>query len=112
LPSRRRRAAGHIGAFVELDDASRYHRTAVGGAPTYTTHKLPADLQGPTGPLAPVLERLDPRLRQPVQLSDEEFQSLVDFVRNGLLDPAAEPHRLRRLIPERLPGGRPGMLFQ
>jgi hypothetical protein len=36
----------------------------------------------------------------------------VDFVRNGLLDPAAEPHRLRRLIPERLPGGRPGMLFQ
>jgi cytochrome c peroxidase len=102
----------HNGAFVELDDAIRYHLNAVGGATTYTTHKLPADLQGPTGPLAPVLERLDPRLRQPVQLSDEEFQSLVDFVRNGLLDPAAEPHRLRRLIPERLPGGRPGMLFQ
>jgi hypothetical protein len=37
---------------------------------------------------------------------------LVDFVRNGLLDPEARPERLRRLIPERLPGGRPGLVFE
>jgi cytochrome c peroxidase len=102
----------HNGAFVELEDAIRYHLDAVGGAVTYTTTGLPPDLRGPTGPIAPVVARLDPRLRQPVQLSDEEFQSLVDFVRNGLLDPAAKPHRLRRLVPEKLPGGRSTMLFQ
>ena len=102
----------HNGAFVELEDAIRYHLDAVSGAATYTTAGLPPDLQGATGPIAPVVARLDPRLRQPVQLSDEEFRSLVDFVRNGLLDPAAKPHRLRRLIPEKLPGGRSTMLFQ
>jgi cytochrome c peroxidase len=102
----------HNGAFVELAEAIRYHLDAVGGAATYTTAALPPDLQGPLGPNAPVIAGLDPRLRQPVQLSDEEFQSLVDFVRNALLDPAAKPHRLRRLIPEKLPGGRSTMLFQ
>jgi hypothetical protein len=59
-----------------------------------------------------VLERLDGRLRQPVQLSTEEFDSLVDFVRDGLLDPDAAPHRLRRLVPEKLPSGRRGFVFQ
>jgi hypothetical protein len=37
---------------------------------------------------------------------------LVDFVRDGLLDPEARPDRLRRLIPEKLPSGRPGLVFQ
>jgi cytochrome c peroxidase len=62
--------------------------------------------------MRPVIERLDPQLRAPVQLSDEEFASLVDFVAHGLLDPAADPRKLRRLIPEKLPSGRPPMLFQ
>jgi cytochrome c peroxidase len=102
----------HNGAFTRLEDAIRYHLDAVDAAATYTTALLPADLQGPTGPMQPVLDRLDPRLRTAVQLSEEEFQSLVDFVRNGLLDPAAEPQRLRRLIPDRLPGGGAKLLFQ
>jgi cytochrome c peroxidase len=102
----------HNGAFVRLEDAIRYHLDAVDGAASYTTSKLPPDLQGPTGPIEPVLERLDPLLRTRVELTDEEFASLVDFVRNGLLDPSARPQRLRQLIPERLPSGRPGMQFQ
>jgi cytochrome c peroxidase len=73
---------------------------------------LPPDLRGPGGPIQPVLERLDPRLREPVKLTEEEFASLVDFVRDGLLDPATRPHRLRRLIPEKLPSGQPGLQFQ
>jgi cytochrome c peroxidase len=64
------------------------------------------------GPIAPVLERLDRRLRTPVVLSDSELDALVDFVRDGLLDPAARPQRLRRLIPEKLPSGRPSLVFQ
>lgn len=102
----------HNGAFSRLEDAIRYHLDALGGAATYTTAGLPADLQGPIGPMLPVLERLDPRLRTRVQLDAEEFAALVDFVRNGLLDPAATPQRLRHLIPEILPSGRPRMVFQ
>jgi hypothetical protein len=37
---------------------------------------------------------------------------MVDFVRNGLLDPAARPEYLRRLIPERLPSGRAPFRFE
>jgi cytochrome c peroxidase len=102
----------HNGAFVRLEDAIRYHLDAAGQAAAYMADGLPADLRGPRGPLAPVLERLDPRLRSPVALSREDFDALVDFVRNGLLDPEARPERLRRLIPEKLPSGRPGLVFQ
>jgi cytochrome c peroxidase len=102
----------HNGAFVRLEDAIRYHLDAAGQAPVYTTALLPPDLRGPTGPIGPVLERLDPLLRTPVVLTDEEFDALVDFVRNGLLDPDARPQRLRRLIPEKLPSGRPNLIFR
>jgi cytochrome c peroxidase len=101
----------HNGAFVRLEDAIRYHLDAVTVAATYTTALLPADLRGATGPAQPVLDRLDPSLRTPVQLTEEELQSLVDFVRDGLLDPAARPELLRRLIPEKLPSGLAGLVF-
>jgi cytochrome c peroxidase len=102
----------HNGAFVRLEDAIRYHLDAQSGSATYSTADLPMDLQGPTGPLLPVMDRLDPRLRQRVDLTDEEFEALVAFVRNGLLDPAARPERLRHLIPRRLPSGLRVPLFQ
>jgi cytochrome c peroxidase len=102
----------HNGAFVTLEDAIRYHLDAIRGSATYTNAQLPPDLRGPLGPLQPVLDRLDPALRRPVALTDEEFSSLVDFVRDGLLDPDARPHRLMRLIPEKLPSGRPGLIFR
>jgi cytochrome c peroxidase len=101
----------HNGAFARLEDAIRYHLDAARGAATYTTAALPADLRGPTGPIAPVLARLDPSLRTPIELSDAEFAALVDFVRDGLLDPEARPERLRRLIPLALPSGRPPLVF-
>jgi len=102
----------HNGAFVRLQDAIRYHIDALGQAAAYKPDLLPPDLRVRSGPLAPVLERLDPRLRGQVRLSNEEFAALVDFVENGLLDPEARPHRLRRLIPEKLPSGRAGLAFQ
>jgi cytochrome c peroxidase len=101
----------HNGAFVRLDDAVRYHLDAMAGAATYDTNRLPADLRGPTGPLQPVLDRLEPALRTPVVLSDLEFEALLSFLTNALLDPAARPERLRRLIPERLPSGERGLIF-
>jgi hypothetical protein len=45
-------------------------------------------------------------------LTDAEFAVLVTFVRTGLLDPNARPQQLRRLIPEKLPSGRAGLVFQ
>jgi cytochrome c peroxidase len=102
----------HNGAFVRLDDAIRYHLDAKGQSAAYTTDLLPADLQGAPGPTGAVLERLDPLLAEPVELSEEEFDALVEFVRTGLLDVAARPQRLGRFIPEKLPGGRSGLTFQ
>src|SRR5687767_10382865 len=84
----------HNGAFVRLEDAIRYHLNAVGQAASFNTVLLPPDLRGPTGPIQPVLERLDPLLRQHVMLSEAEIVSLIDFVGNGLLDPDARPERL------------------
>ena len=102
----------HNGAFVSLEDAIRYHLDAAGQAASYTTNLLPSDLRGLRGPMAPVLDRLDARLRTRVALSDEELTALVDFVRDGLLDPDARPERLRRFIPEKLPSGRAGLVFR
>jgi hypothetical protein len=59
-----------------------------------------------------VLDRLDPLLRTPPRLTETEIQWLVDFVRDGLLDPAAQPQHLRRLIPEKLPSGLAGLQFR
>jgi cytochrome c peroxidase len=102
----------HNGAFVRLEDAIRYHLDAAGQASMYSTDLLATDLRAPRGPIAPVVAKLDPRLRVPVALSDTEFDALVDFVRNGLLDPAARSQYLRRLIPERLPSGRAALRFE
>jgi cytochrome c peroxidase len=101
----------HNGAFVSLDDAIRYHLAAIDGAAAYNTALLPADLQG-TGPIIPVLERLDLLLRTDPLLSEYEFDALVAFVRDGLLDAGARPQRLRRLIPQKLPSGRATLTFQ
>jgi cytochrome c peroxidase len=101
----------HNGAFVRLDDAIRYHLAAIDGAAAYDTALLPADLQG-TGPIQPVVDRLDLLLRTDPQLSEDEFDALVAFVRDGLLDGGAGPQRLRRLIPHRLPSGRATLTFE
>jgi hypothetical protein len=59
-----------------------------------------------------VLERVSPILTTPIELTDEEFQKLVDFVRNGLLDRRAKPENLRRLIPSSVPSGFPVLTFR
>jgi len=69
-------------------------------------------LQGPMGPIVPVLARIDPALATPITVTDDEFRQLVAFLRNGLLDPKANPHDLRKLIPARLPSGRAVHVFQ
>ena len=104
----------HNGAYTTLEDAIRFHLNPAYHAPLYNpvTAGVDSDLQGAVGPVAPVLLRLDPLMQTPVSLTNEEFRQLVDFVRNGLLDRRAKPENLRKLIPARVPSGRPLQTFQ
>jgi cytochrome c peroxidase len=104
----------HNGCFTRLEDAVRYHLNAIGSAPSYDplVAGVDADLQGPPGPMAPVLARIDPALATPVTLSTDEFRQLIAFLRAGLLDPKANAHDLRKLTPSQVPSGRPIHVFQ
>ena len=104
----------HNGAFTRLEDAIRFHLNVAQRARNYDPLRagVKLDLQGPVGPIEPVLARLDPLMRTPVALTNDEFQQLVDFVRSGLLDPRAKPENLRKLIPTHVPSGRAIQTFQ
>ncbi len=104
----------HNGAFTRLEDAVRHHLNVVASARHYTpTHQqLAADLSGPTGPIEPVLACIDPILATPISLTSGQIDQLVAFVRDGLLDPRAKPERLRRLVPQSVPSGRPVLIFE
>jgi cytochrome c peroxidase len=104
----------HNGAFTRLDDAIRHHLNIMDSVVNYTpaSQNLPADLSDPLGPMDPVLARLDPVLSTPIVLTETQFEQLLAFVRDGLLDPRATPARLRRLVPHSVPSGRPVMIFE
>jgi len=104
----------HNGAFTRLEDAIRHHLDVFNSARNYSPEAagVAADLRAPMGPIEPVLERVDPILRIPIHLSDDEFEQLVDFVRNGLLDQRARPEKLRKMIPRSVPSGFPVLKFQ
>ena len=104
----------HNGAFTSLEDAIRHHLNVTDSVLSYTpaSQQLAADLSGPTGPVEPVLLRVDPILATPIILTSEQFDQLIAFVRNGLLDPRAKPDNLRRLVPRAVPSGRPVLTFE
>jgi len=104
----------HNGAFTRLEEAIRHHLDVLASVNNYNpaTAGVAPDLRGPLGPMAPVLARIDPRLANPIHLTDEEFRQLLDFVTNGLLDPNAKPDNLRKLVPKSVPSGRPTLRFE
>ena len=104
----------HDGAFTSLEAAIRHHLDAVSSARAYSTaaQGLPWDLAGPTAPVEPALALLDPLLVRPPALSEADVAALTAFVGRALLDPRAQPGRLRRLVPERLPSGRTRLVFE
>jgi cytochrome c peroxidase len=102
----------HNGAFVGLEDAIRHHLDPYTSGRNYSPRDLDLDLQGPLGPIEPVLTSLDPLLQTPIVLSEEEFAQLVDFVRTALLDPRALPNRLKTLVPKSVPSGQPTLIFE
>jgi cytochrome c peroxidase len=104
----------HDGAFTSLRRAIRHHLDVRDSLLSYdpAAQGLPLDLAGPIGPVEPLLEVLDPLVARRVELTRSEFDDLVAFVAQGLLDPRAEPARLQALVPRRLPSGRPPLTFE
>ncbi len=97
----------HNGAFVRLEDAIRHHLDVFSSARNYNAVAagVPADLRGRLGPVEPMLARVDPLLRLPTLLDEDEFRNLVAFVRDGLLDERAKPQNLCTLVPAAVPSG-------
>lgn len=104
----------HNGAFTRLADAVRHHLDVVASARGYDPGAagVDPDLAGLMGPIDPVLARVDPILATSIELTDDEFRQLVDFVREGLLDDRARPGNLRKLIPRSVPSGFPVLIFE
>ena len=102
----------HNGAYTRLEDALRFHLDAISSARKYNRSQAGVDNDLKVGPIEPVLQRIDPLLATPVTLTNDEFQWLLEFVRDGLHDPQATPERLRQLIPDRLPSGRLVHIFE
>jgi len=96
-------------ARVNLRAANRSALSAAG----YDARRarVSKDLQR-TGPIEPVLAFIDPVLAHPIQLTRSEFEDLVRFVRDALLDDRAGPRQLCALIPDALPSRRPLLLFE
>lgn len=104
----------HNGAFTRLEDAIRHHLDVFASARAYDPGAagVDPDLMAPMGPTEPVLARVDPILGSPIKLTDDEFQQLVEFVRNALLDRRATPEVLKKQIPKSVPSGFPVLTFQ
>jgi len=104
----------HDGAFSTLAAAIRHHLNASASLLDYSAARqgLPTDLSGPIGPTAPPLAAIDHRLSTPVVLTDREFDDLLVFVRDALLDSRARPENLRRLVPREVPSSNATLFFQ
>jgi cytochrome c peroxidase len=104
----------HNGAFTRLEDAVRHHLDVSRSARSYDpiAAGVAPDLAGARGPIEPVLAQIDPLLSTPIMLSKAEFKQLLDFLQEGLLDKRAEPERLRKLIPHKVPSGRATLVFE
>jgi cytochrome c peroxidase len=97
----------HNGAYTRLDDAIRHHLDVYQSARYYNpiSAGLDSDLTRHLGPIEPVLARVDPILAKPIHLTSDEFQDLVAFVRNGLMDDRAKKENLCKLVPNTVPSG-------
>jgi cytochrome c peroxidase len=104
----------HDGAFTSLRAAIQHHLDPAASLSAYdpAAQGLPDDMRGPIGPTSPLLAKRDPRLTDPMVLSDQELNDLQAFVAEALLDPRALAPHLRTLVPDRVPSGRPTLQFE
>ena len=104
----------HNGAFARLEDAIRHHLNVFDSARHYNAIRagIDKDLTFRLGPVEPVLARVDPLLQSPIQLSEDEFENLVNFVKRGLLDDRAAADSLCQIAPSSVPSGNKVLRFE
>ena len=104
----------HNGAFTSLEDAIRHHLNVADSARHYNPIQagVARDLTLVVASPEPMLQTVDPLLAHPLDLTSTEFQDLVAFVRDGLLDRDAAPKELCALAPESVPSGQPVLKFE
>jgi cytochrome c peroxidase len=101
----------HNGAFGSLDAAIAHHLNVTASLRRYDpdAHNVPSDLF--PGPFKGILAAgIDPLLQTPVRLTKQEFQDLVEFVRDGLFD--RRVLQFCRHIPASVPSGMPLQRFE
>jgi cytochrome c peroxidase len=103
----------HNGAFTDLADAIRFHLNVIAGARSYDPARagIPADLAQRVGPPVSV-KLLDPVVRRLTPLNPQALDDLVNFVREGLLDPRVNASNLCQLVPAAVPSGMPVLQFE
>ena len=103
----------HNGAFVRLEDAIRFHLDVGREVRSYdpVAAGVPTDLTFKLGPPVP-RRRLDPLMQRRIVLSNDEFDALVAFVRDGLFDARVNAVDLCTLAPPSVPSGAPVMIFE
>lgn len=98
----------HSGAYPSLEAVVRHYLDVPAALTSYDPVQLAPEVRpyyrGDPGTIAAVLATLDPRLRQPIALTEGEIADLVAFLRS-LTDPAARD--LQALVPARVPSGLP-----
>jgi len=94
----------HNGAFGTLEAAIAHHLDVEASLLNYdpAANELPADLS--PGPSEGILAAgIDPLLRHPTRLTEQEFRGLVEFVRDGLFDPRVLDFCVQ--LPDAVPSG-------
>ena len=78
----------HDGAFTRLEGAIAHHLNAKLSAQFYSPYHagVAPSLIRPIAPVLPLLTNLDTLLSTPLPLTFRQFEDLVEFVRDGLLD--------------------------
>ena len=100
--------------MTRIEDAICHHLDVFDSARNYDPKKaqVARDLRYRLGPIEPVLARVDRLLQTPIRLKGGEFEALVAFVRDALLDQRATKQHLCPLIPDSVPSGYSTMNFE
>ena len=98
----------HSGAYATLENVVRHYDDVPEALRTYDVSQLDPAIRdlyhGDDATIDDVLATLDGRLSSPLDLSDEEMEEIVAFLKS-LTDPAARD--LGSLVPARVPSGLP-----
>ncbi len=98
----------HNGAYDNLENVIRHHIDPAAALANYDVMHLPPEVRQRTwiseSLNRAMLDRLDPMLQVPADLTDAEIRDLLAFL-DALTDPAAK--ELSKTIPERVPSGLP-----